>query len=123
MPAAIHRVSAFGTDSRRVLAPQKGAEKSNEITAIPALLDRLDVTGTPSRLMRWATSAALRQRFRTRALIMFGHSKATQKGWLLRFHGVSTRYLDSCLGGFKAIERDPENPLQPSPFLASSVIL
>jgi len=43
--AAIHMVSAFATDSRLVLAQQKVAEKSNEITAIPALLDLLDVTG------------------------------------------------------------------------------
>jgi predicted transposase YbfD/YdcC len=43
--AAIHMVSAFGTDSRLVLAQQKVVEKSNEITAIPALLDLLDVTG------------------------------------------------------------------------------
>lgn len=43
--AAIHMVSAFGADSRLVLAQQKVAEKSNEITAIPALLDLLDVTG------------------------------------------------------------------------------
>ena len=43
--APIHMVSAFGTDSRLVLAQQKVAEKSNEITAIPALLDLLDVTG------------------------------------------------------------------------------
>ena len=42
---AIHLVSAFATDSRLVLAQQKVAEKSNEITAIPALLDLLDVTG------------------------------------------------------------------------------
>ena len=45
--AAIHEVSAVGTDSRRVLAQQKVAEKSNEITAIPALLDLLDVTEPP----------------------------------------------------------------------------
>ena len=35
-------VSAFGTDTRLVLAQQKVLEKSNEMTAIPALLD---VTG------------------------------------------------------------------------------
>ena len=43
--AAIHMVSAFATDSRLVLAQQKVAEKSNEITAIPAVLDLLDITG------------------------------------------------------------------------------
>jgi predicted transposase YbfD/YdcC len=43
--AAIHMVSAFGTESRLVLAQQKVAEKSNEITAIPVLLDMLDIKG------------------------------------------------------------------------------
>jgi predicted transposase YbfD/YdcC len=43
--AAIHMVSAFGAESRLVLAQQKVTEKSNEITAIPALLDLLDIKG------------------------------------------------------------------------------
>ena len=43
--AAIHMVSAFGTESRLVLAQQKVAGKSNEITAIPALLELLDIKG------------------------------------------------------------------------------
>lgn len=42
---AIHMVSAFGTASRLVLAQQKVDEKSNEITAIPVLLDMLDIQG------------------------------------------------------------------------------
>lgn len=37
-------VSAYGTHSRLVLAQQKVSEKSNEITAIPAVLDLLDLT-------------------------------------------------------------------------------
>ena len=36
---AIHMVSAFATGARLVLAQQKVFEKSNEITAIPLLLD------------------------------------------------------------------------------------
>lgn len=44
------------------------------------------------------------------------------KGWLRHFHGVSTRYLDSYLGWFRAIERAPGKTLQPAPFLASAVI-
>lgn len=43
--AAIHMVSAFATGARLVLAQQKVAEKSNEITAIPALLKLLDISG------------------------------------------------------------------------------
>lgn len=42
---AIHMVSAFGTLSRLVLAQQKTQDKSNEITAIPLLLDLLAIKG------------------------------------------------------------------------------
>lgn len=42
--ADIHMVSAYGTHSRLVLAQQKVSEKSNEITAIPAVLELLNVT-------------------------------------------------------------------------------
>lgn len=43
--SAIHMVSAFATGARLVLAQQKVDEKSNEITAIPKLLDLLDLSG------------------------------------------------------------------------------
>jgi predicted transposase YbfD/YdcC len=42
---ALHLVSAFATNSRLVLGQEAVDEKSNEITAIPALLERLDVKG------------------------------------------------------------------------------
>src|SRR6202795_4363959 len=38
----LHLVSAFSTNSRLVLGQEAGDEKSNEITAIPALVERLD---------------------------------------------------------------------------------
>jgi len=41
----LHVVSAWGTDQRLSLGQVAVAEKSNEITAIPALLDLLDVSG------------------------------------------------------------------------------
>ena len=43
--AAIHMVSAWATHNRVVLGQLKTEEKSNEITAIPALLKVLDVSG------------------------------------------------------------------------------
>lgn len=43
--SAIHRVSAFATSSQLVLAQEKVDEKSNEITAIPKLLDLLAIKG------------------------------------------------------------------------------
>lgn len=43
--AAIHMVSAFAAENGVVLGQIKTMDKSNEITAIPALLDLLDVKG------------------------------------------------------------------------------
>jgi predicted transposase YbfD/YdcC len=42
---ALHLVSAFATSSRLVLGQEAVDEKSNEITAIPALLERIDLAG------------------------------------------------------------------------------
>jgi predicted transposase YbfD/YdcC len=42
---ALHLVSAFATNSRLVLGQEAVFEKSNEITAIPALVERLDLEG------------------------------------------------------------------------------
>ncbi len=41
----LHMVSAFATEARIVLGQEKVAEKSNEIKAIPKLIDLLDVKG------------------------------------------------------------------------------
>lgn len=41
----IHLVSAWHTSAGVMLGQLKTAEKSNEITAIPELLDALDITG------------------------------------------------------------------------------
>ena len=43
---AIHMVSAFAADNGVVLGQIKTAEKSNEISAIPQLLDLLDIKGS-----------------------------------------------------------------------------
>jgi len=43
--SAIHLVSAWACEHRLVLGQVKVADKSNEITAIPALLELLDVAG------------------------------------------------------------------------------
>ena len=41
----LHMVSAFATEARIVLGQEKVADKSNEITAIPKLLNWLDIKG------------------------------------------------------------------------------
>jgi len=44
--SALHVVSAWASEQRLVLGQMKVEDKSNEITAIPALLDLLDITGS-----------------------------------------------------------------------------
>ena len=44
--SAIHMVSAWSTENSMVLGQEKTAEKSNEITAIPELLETLDIKGS-----------------------------------------------------------------------------
>lgn len=43
--SALHVISAWASEQRLVLAQVKVEDKSNEITAIPALLELLDITG------------------------------------------------------------------------------
>lgn len=42
------------------------------------------------------------------------------KGWLQHFHGISTKYLDSYLGWFRAIDRSGKKPLNPLLLLAQA---
>jgi len=44
--SALHLVSAFATEARLVLGQTKVSEKSNEIRAIPELLEWLDIKGS-----------------------------------------------------------------------------
>lgn len=43
------------------------------------------------------------------------------KGWMRRFKGVATKYLDSYLGWFRTIERSSGGGLKPAQFLALAV--
>jgi hypothetical protein len=57
---AMHLVSAFATDSPLVLGQEAVFEKSNEITAIPALIERLDLAESAppgTRNNYWKSSA------------------------------------------------------------------
>jgi len=55
--AAIHVVTAYAVERRLVLGQVKTEQKSNEITAIPKLLDALDLQGATERSTPWAASA------------------------------------------------------------------
>jgi transposase-like protein len=46
---------------------------------------------------------------------------ARLKGWILRFHGVATRYLSHYLGWFRALDRSQKNTLSPASLLAMAI--
>ena len=60
--AAIHMVSAFASEAGIVLGQIKTAEKSNEITAIPELLEWLDIRGAIVTIDAMGCQKAIAQR-------------------------------------------------------------
>lgn len=43
------------------------------------------------------------------------------KGWMRRFRGVATSYLENYLGWFRALDRTPRTPAQPAQLLNLAV--
>ena len=77
---ALHTLSAYATTARLVLAQTCVPEKTNEITAIPDLLDELAETGQlPS--MRWAAKSRLPTRLSPTRPIIYSPSRATSRRW------------------------------------------
>jgi len=58
---ALHLISAFATDSRLVLGQEAVFEKSNEITAIPALIERLNLDGAVVSIDAMGCNAVIAQ--------------------------------------------------------------
>lgn len=61
---AIHMVSAFATSAKLVLGQEKVDDKSNEITAIPQLLDLLSVEGAIISIDAMGTQKKIAQKIR-----------------------------------------------------------
>ena len=57
--SALHLVTAWATKQRLVLAQVKVEDKSNEITAIPALLELLDLSGAIITLDAMGTQTSI----------------------------------------------------------------
>jgi predicted transposase YbfD/YdcC len=75
---AIHMVSAFATRQRLILGQVNVAEKSNEIAAIPKLLDILAIKGPSSPSTRWGASVRSRPRSSTKRPTICWPRKANQ---------------------------------------------
>lgn len=60
--SALHLISAWSSEQRLVLAQMKVEDKSNEITAIPALLELLDITGSIITIDAMGTQTEIAQK-------------------------------------------------------------
>jgi hypothetical protein len=76
--AAIHMVSAFAASQRLVLGQVKVADKSNEIVAIPALLDMLAIEGAVITIDAMGCQRDIARKVITRRPITSSPSKATR---------------------------------------------
>jgi len=72
---ALHLVSAWASEHRLVLAQVKVDQKSNQITAIPALLELLDIKGCIITIDAMGAQRRLRRRLSTSKQITCSHSK------------------------------------------------
>lgn len=64
--SAIHTVSAWARSNKLVLGQVKTEEKSNEITAIPELLDTLDIEGTTITIDAMGCQKAIVKKIRSK---------------------------------------------------------
>ncbi|MFP5275430.1 ISAs1 family transposase [Coleofasciculus sp.] len=60
--SALHMISAWASEQNLVLAQMKVEDKSNEITAIPALLELLDITGAIITIDAMGTQTEIAQK-------------------------------------------------------------
>ena len=77
---AIHMVSAFACENGVVLGQQKTHSKSNEITAIPALLDLLEIKGCLVTIDAMGCQKAVAQKIREKDADYLLALKANQPG-------------------------------------------
>ena len=81
---ALHTVSAWAARQRLVLGQQATAEKSNEITAIPLLLERLQLAGALVTIDAMGCQTAIAQKVIDRGRITFLPSKTISSHWPAR---------------------------------------
>jgi predicted transposase YbfD/YdcC len=89
--SAIHMVSAFASEARLVLAQQKVADKSNEITAIPKLLDLLALDGAVVTIDAMGCQKAIAKKIIERG----GHYVLAVKGNQGALHSQITKHFNN----------------------------
>ena len=115
--AALHLVSAWASEHRLVLGQVKVADKSNEITAIPALLEMLDLAGSMIAIDAMGTQTAIASQIYSAKADYILALKANHptlhgqvKTWFdqavaLRFEGISFGYNERIEKGHHRLEK------------------
>ena len=105
---AIHMVSAWASENQLVLAQVKLSDKSNEITAIPKLLNILDVSGCIVTIDAMGAQRRLPSRLLTKALTTFSFQR--QSGQPSR---KCEQLFDwACKTNFKDIEHEAHQTIE-----------
>ena len=100
--SAIHMVSAWSTANGVVLGQEKTAEKSNEITAIPELLNSLAIKGCiqamtyPSQSQIFGNAVAKRRWIATRETNHLGLKSMISVKLVIDYAGITVSYFGGC---------------------------
>ena len=98
---SIHMVSAWALSSRLVLAQAKVEAKSNEITAVPALLSLLDLTGcivtADAMICQRAIAAQIVQQGGDYVLALKGNQESLHDDVRRFFEYAATRWFEATL--------------------------
>lgn len=86
----LHMVSAWASSQRLVLGQQACEAKSNEITAIPLLLERLALTGALVTIDAMGTQTKIAQAVLTAAVTICWRSRATSPACTTKSGAIST---------------------------------
>ena len=115
--SALHLVSAWASEHRLVLGQVKVADKSNEITAIPALLELLDLAGSIITIDAMGTQTAIATQIYSAKADYILALKANHptlhgqvKTWFdqaltLKFEGISFSYNERIEQGHHRLEK------------------
>lgn len=96
----LHMISAFATEARLVLGQAKVEDKSNEITAIPKLLDWLDIKGSIVTIDAIGCQYKIADKIMAKegnyVLALKGNQESLSAEVKLYFEGVNLKELTYC---------------------------
>ena len=93
---ASHIVTAFAAENDIILGQLKTAEKSNEITAIPELLNTLALKGCVVTIDAMGCQTAITKKIRSKKAITLLASKGTKESFMTEAVNFFDQAIDFC---------------------------